>query len=74
MMLENVRNIRNIIFPVKANDIEEEEEENYAKGYEAMTNIAYQSVPLTLALRKRKYEEEQYSKYSIKKEKTCEII
>lgn len=36
-------------------------------------DLSYTKVPLTLALRKRKYEEEQYSKYGIAKEKICEI-
>ncbi len=34
---------------------------------------SYQPVPLTLALRKRKQEEEQFAKYQVKKEKRFEI-
>lgn len=36
-------------------------------------DLSYSPVPLTVALRKRKYEEEQYNKYGIAKDKTCDI-
>ena len=40
---------------------------------ENIQNSSYSTVPFTLALRKRKYEEEQFSKYGIHKEKKCDI-
>lgn len=47
---------------IKMNDIETEN----------ISNSSYSPVPLTLALRKRKYEEEQFAKYGIHKEKMYE--
>lgn len=48
------------------------------KGGEAETeefnlHLSYSSVPLTLTLQKRQFEEEQLKKYGIAKQKTCEI-
>lgn len=47
---------------------EEQEDDEYS------INLSYSPVPLTIALRKRKFEEEQLAKYGIVKEKMCDIL
>lgn len=37
-------------------------------------SLSYKTVPMTIALRKRKFEEEQRVKYGIVKEKMCDIL
>lgn len=41
---------------------------------ENVPTLSYSHVPLTIALRKRKYEEEQFAKYGLHKEKICELL
>lgn len=43
------------------------------KAREKPDEPSYKPVPLTLALRKRKQEEEQFARYQVKKEKKFEI-
>ncbi len=37
------------------------------------TPLPYQTVPLTVALRKRKYEEEQFAMYGLQKERSFSL-
>lgn len=56
------------IFSMFTGNGEDTEEDEYA------IDLTYSQVPMTIALRKRKFEEEQLAKYGITKEKSCDIL
>jgi len=62
--MDKLKNIINKIFPQSQKKSIEEE---------YVSDNPYTSVPFTLALRKRKYEEEQFLKYGLHKEKTYDV-
>lgn len=64
-MFDNVKTILKGIVP-DSTELSSDEEE-------FLPHLTYSSVPYTLTMRKRQFEEEQYSKYSIHKEKLCDI-
>lgn len=48
-----------------------EEDETDVDDYSLI--LSYKSVPMTIALRKRRFEEEQTAKYGLHKDKSCDI-
>lgn len=48
-------------------------EDTGAEEEDVNLNLSFCKIPLTLALRRRKFEEEQQKKYGFAKEKNCDI-
>lgn len=68
-MIKDVKTILKCFIPQsEKSKIREEETRN-----KNMSSISYFPVPFTLALRKRKFEEEQFTMYGIKKDKIFNI-